>query len=231
MIFRPAGRAEETSVITVPVAGVIFDLDGVLIDSADAHLESWRVLAQKRGKTISEACFLSTFGRSNADIIPILFPEEATPEGLRKIAEEKEAAYRDLVRGQLPVVPVAVELVRCCHAAGLKLAIGSSTPPENISLALGEMRVSDCLLAAVSGDDVRRGKPDPETFLTAADRLGLAPAACVVIEDAPAGVEAALRAGMRVAAVATTHPAEELAEAHCVRASVADLSPELLRRV
>ena len=216
---------------TVPVAGIIFDLDGVLIDSVGAHLESWRVLGRQRGKTITEACFLSTFGRPNADIVPILFPEEATPEGLRRIADEKEAAYRDLVRGRLPVVPGAVELVRGCRATGLKLAVGSSTPPENIALALEEMGVADCMVAVVSGDDVRRGKPDPEVFLTAAERLGLAPEQCVVIEDAPAGVEAALRAGMRVAAVATTHPAEELAKAHCVTASVVDLSPETLRRM
>ena len=213
------------------IRGVIFDLDGVLIDSADAHLESWRVLARRRGRTISEESFLSTFGRSNADIVPLLFPEEATPEGLRKISEEKESVYRDLVRGRLPVMPGAPELVRGCHAAGLRLAIGSSTPPENIALALEEMGVAECVPVLVSGDDVARGKPDPEVFLTAARRLGLPASECVFIEDAPAGVEAALRAKMRVAAVATTHPAEELGAAHCVKASVAELSVGLLRRL
>lgn len=212
----------------MPIAGVIFDLDGVLINSADAHLESWRVLARQRGRSISEESFLSTFGRSNQDIIPILFPEEADPDRLRRIAEEKESVYRDLVLGCLPILPGAVDLVRDCHAAGLKLAIGSSTPPENITLALDEMGVADCILAIVSGSDVRRGKPDPEVFSTAARRLGLKPVECVVIEDAPAGVEAALRAQMRVVGVATTHPAEELKRADCVKNSVAELSAALL---
>ncbi|MFH0981172.1 MAG: HAD family phosphatase [Planctomycetota bacterium] len=215
----------------MPAAGIIFDLDGVLIDSADAHLQSWRLLARRRGRSVSTESFRATFGRSNADIIPILFPEETTPEGRHRIAAEKEAAYRDLIRGRVPVVQGAVKLVRDCHAAGLKLAIGSSAPPENIALVLQEMGVTDCVSVVVSGDDVRRGKPDQEVFLTAAERLGLPPIACVVIEDAPAGVEAALRANMKVVAVTTTHPAEALKGSHWVTASVADLSADLLRRL
>ncbi len=215
----------------MPITGIIFDLDGVLIDSRDAHLESWRVLARRRGRVISESRFLATFGRCNEDIIPLLFPEETTPQGRHKIAEEKETAYRELVRDRLPIVPGAVELVRDCHAAGLKLAIGSSTPPENIALALAEMGVRDCIDVVVSGDDVTHGKPDPEVFLKAAARLGLAPVECVVIEDAPAGVEAGLRADMRVVAVTTTHPAGQLSQAHCVNGSVAELSAAMLRSI
>lgn len=211
------------------IAGVIFDLDGVLIDSRQAHLESWRMLARRRGKHLSEESFLGTFGRSNADVVPLLFPEEASAEGVRSIADEKEAAYRALVRGRLPVIPGAVETVRACRAAGLKLAIGSSTPPQNITLALEEMHVAGCFAAIVSGDEVARGKPEPDVFLAAARRLGLSPGACVVVEDAPAGVEAALRARMKVVAVCTTHPEGELAAAHRVLRSVAELSIEVLQ--
>ena len=100
---------------------------------------------------------------------------------------------------------------------------------ENVALALEEMGVADCFQAIVSGDEVARGKPEPDVFLTAARRLGLSPSECVVVEDAPAGVEAALRAKMRVVAVSTTHPAEELASADCVRRSVADLSAGSVR--
>jgi beta-phosphoglucomutase len=211
------------------IAGVIFDLDGVLIDSAAAHLESWRVIAERRGKVITDATFLATFGRSNADIIPLLFPEETRSEGRQRIADDKEEAYRALVRGRLPVIPGAVELIRACRAAGLKTAIGSSAPPENVALALEEMGVADSVMAVVTGDDVTRGKPDPEVFLKAAAHLQLAPERCVVIEDAPAGIEAAKRAKMGVIAVGTTHPVAELGAANCVRSSVANVSVELIR--
>ncbi|MCP4590870.1 MAG: HAD family phosphatase [bacterium] len=213
------------------IRGVIFDLDGVLIDSAHAHLQSWKALARIHQRTIDEATFAATFGRPNVDIVPLMFPEETTPEGIRRIGEEKERVYRDLVRGRMPIIPGAADLVRMCDQDGLRLAIGSSAPPENIALALAELGVSDRITAIVSGDDVRRGKPDPEVFVLAAGLVDLPPGDCVVVEDVPAGVEAALSAGTRVVAVRTTYGADDLSRAHLVTGSVADLSPERLRTI
>lgn len=205
-----------------PVRGVVFDMDGVLVDSAPAHFESWQTLGRENGRTITEAQFADTFGRHNGDIVPILFGEVG-PERLAVLADRKEAIYRDLVRGRVPVIPGAAALVRELHAAGLKLAVGSSGPPANIRLVLEELGVVNRFSAISSGDDVTRGKPDPQVFQIACERLGLPPGACVVIEDAPAGVAAAKAAGCRAVAVMLHHGRERFTEADVVVERLADL--------
>ena len=209
----------------MPISGVIFDLDGVLIDSASPHHESWRLLAKELGARVTEEQFLATFGRQNRDIIPLLFGDDLSQQRIGELSERKEALYRDLVRGRIQPLEGAVELVRGCRREGLKLAIGSSSHPANIDLALQELGIPDCFDAIVHGEEVTRGKPDPQVFLAAAQRLGLAPAACAVIEDAPSGVQAALTAGMTAIGLTTYHPAERLADAHRVIDSLADLTP------
>ena len=138
----------------------------------------------------------------------------------------KEALYRDLVRGRVQAIDGAVDLVRRCRQAGLKLAVGSSAPPENIQLVLDELGIADCFDVIVHDGDVGRGKPDPQVFLIAARRLGLAPARCAVIEDAPTGIQAALAAGMIVIGLTTHHPPERLADAHRVVDRLDVLSPQ-----
>jgi beta-phosphoglucomutase len=197
-------------------SAVIFDMDGVLIDSAADHLRSWRVLAGELGVEVSDEDFLRTFGRQNRDVIPMLFGSGRTREEIDRLGDHKEAIYRELVRGRVPAIGGAVALVRRCAAGGFKLAIGSSGHPENIALALEELGVSEFFAAVVSSDDVSRGKPDPAVFLCAARKLGVTPCRCVVIEDAPAGIEAALAADMAAVALARQHPRSKLARAHLV---------------
>jgi beta-phosphoglucomutase family hydrolase len=213
-----AGRA-------ATLRAVIFDMDGVLIDSADAHLESWRQLGKQLGVELTRERFLQTFGRQNRDVIPLLFGEGRTAEEIAALGEQKESIYRDLVRGKLAPLPGAVELVQACADAGLKLAVGSSGHPENIELALVELGIRPLIQAIVSGDDVTRGKPDPQVFLMAANRLGVEPKSCAVVEDAPAGIEASRASGMITVAVATSRPASQLRRAHLVVDSLTELSP------
>lgn len=200
----------------MPVKAVIFDLDGVLIDSGDAHHESWRLLAAELGREVTVEQFTATFGQQNRDIIPLLFGPDLDETRVRALSERKEAIYRRLVTGCLPLIPGGAELVRECQQAGLKLAIGSSTCRQNIDLALNELGLADCFDVIVSDADATRGKPDPQVFLTAARRLGVAPGECVVIEDAPSGVAAAMAAGMKVVALTTHHVRERLAGANLV---------------
>lgn len=211
-----------------PPFGVIFDMDGVLIDSADAHWESWRRLGEENGVTVSREQFASTFGRQNSDIIPILFGEVASKKR-QALSKRKEAIYRDLIRDQLPIVAGAVELVRSLHAAGVALALGSSGPRANIDLVLAAMRVADVFSAIVSADEVTRGKPDPQVFQLSIQRLGMPPGQCVVIEDAPAGVQAAKAAGARAVAVLIHHPLQDFPEADYTVERLADLSVEQLQ--
>lgn len=206
--------------------GVIFDLDGVLIDSAEAHLRSWRVLAERHGRTITDAQFAATFGRQNRAILPILWGREVDEAEVARLGEEKEACYRDLIRGRIRSIamPGAETLIRDCRAAGLALAIGSSTPPENVSLALEELGVAAHFSAVVTSKDVMRGKPAPDVFLLAAERLGLPPGQCVVIEDAPAGIDAALAAGCAAVGLTSQHAREKLGRADLVVDSLTELA-------
>lgn len=182
--------------------GVIFDMDGVLVDSGPAHLESWQALAREySGQPITPGQFAATFGQRSYDIIRALLGVD-DPDEIRRLDDRKEAIYRDLIRDAVPVMPGAIECVRRLHAAGLSLAIGSSGPPENIRLVCEGMSLQSAFAAIITGADVTRGKPDPQVFQLAAERLALAPGECVVVEDAAAGVEAAHRAGMPCIALA-----------------------------
>ena len=211
------------------ITAVIFDMDGVLIDSSSAHLESWRRLAADLGSGITEKKFRETFGRQNRDIIPLLFGGSMDERRVEELSETKERYYRDLVKGDVPALPGAADLVRNCHAAGLRLAVGSSGHPENIAIALQALGVDGLIECVVSGKDVTIGKPDPQVFLMAAERIGVSASSCVVIEDAPAGVDAALAAGMVVIGVTTGHPRERLARAHLVVDGLNELDPQRIR--
>lgn len=193
--------------------GVIFDMDGVLVASGPAHCESWRILAKRHGIELSDEAFLKTFGMPSRDIVRRIWGDHLDADAIRRLDEEKEAIYRDLIRGRVPLSPGAEETLARLHAAGYVLAVGTSGPPENVELVLGETGLARYFAAAVNGFDVERGKPAPDVFLTAAKRAGLEPPDCVVVEDAPVGIAAGRAAGMAVLGYAGTHPAERLLSA------------------
>lgn len=212
----------------MPIRAVIFDLDGVLIDSAQAHRASWEALAVENGLKYSKEQFSRTFGLQNRDIIPLLWGRALPANEIETLGERKETLYRERVRGRIRPLPGAVELVRACHDAGLVLALGSSTHPENVALTLDELGISRYFTATVSAADIARGKPHPDVFLEAARRALVHPREAVVVEDAPAGVEAALAAGCMAVGITSHHPAAALSEAHLVVYSLTELNPERL---
>lgn len=216
------GRVQSPALNRNGAIGVIFDMDGVLVDSARPHFRSWQRLALENGIAITEAQFTGTFGRQNRDIIPLLFGP-VTAKRLGTLADRKEELYRDLVRAEPPIMTGAIDLVRSLHRLGARLAVGSSGPIENIELIVEAMAVGPCFDAIVSGEDVTRGKPDPEVFILAAERLGLPASRCVVVEDAPVGIEAAKAAGAKAIGIATYHPAASLGTADLVVDALADL--------
>lgn len=211
--------------------GVIFDMDGVIVLSEEAHWLAWRDAAAKRGVALAYETFLSCFGRVNADCVRIMIGEDVGSEESARIAEEKEAAMREIIRGRIPIAPGLNELLGALVDDGAALAVGSSAPPENVDLVLDGAALRPRFAAVVNGSDVRRGKPAPDVFLLAGERLGVASGRCAVIEDAPAGIRAARAAGMTAIGVATTHTREQLLEAgaHVVHADVASLTPALVR--
>jgi beta-phosphoglucomutase family hydrolase len=194
--------------------GAIFDWDGVIIDSSRQHEESWERLAREVGMKLPEGHFKAGFGRKNEFIIPNILGWEHDPEKVRALSLRKEALYRQIVleNGLEPLPGVRAWLERLA-SAGVRCAIGSSTHRRNIEVSLDVLGLRSFFREIVSAEDVSHGKPDPEVFLKAAGKIGLAPGCCVVFEDAYVGIEAAHRAGMRVIAVATTNPLAELGKA------------------
>lgn len=212
---------------------VIFDMDGVLIDSYHAHFQSWRVVAAEHGRTITEEDFARQFGRTSREIIGAYWGEGAfSDEQIAEMDDRKEAAFRQLVQANFPAMPGAKQLVQSLHRAGFRLAVGSSGPPANIELVLDRLGCRRLFSAVVTGADVTRGKPDPQVFLLAAERLGVHPERCAVVEDAPAGVTAANRAGMASIGFASTgRLPEQLSHARLVVTSLAELGPQRVAEV
>jgi beta-phosphoglucomutase len=213
--------------------GVIFDVDGVLVDSYDAHFQSWRDILAENGRELSEEGFAQTFGRTSREIIAHFWGDGVSAAESRAIDDRKEALYRDIVRRSFPAMDGAVELIDALRAAGFALAVGSSAPPENVALSLDGLARRDAFAAVVTGHDVTRGKPDPQVFLLAAQRLGIAPRCCAVIEDAPAGIRAAEAAGTASVALLGTASEDQLREAgaRLIVRSLRELPAALLRQL
>jgi beta-phosphoglucomutase family hydrolase len=177
---------------------VLWDMDGTLVDSADYHWQAWRETMSREGSPITYEQFRASFGQRNDSILRQWLGEMATPELIRRIGEAKEALYRQHVRQQgISPLPGALRWLRMLHRKGWGQAIASAAPRANIETILEVLQASRCFQAIVSADDVHRGKPDPEVFLIAATKLGVAPERCIVVEDAEHGIEAARAAGMK----------------------------------
>jgi len=215
----------------MPKKAVIFDVDGVLVDSYQPHFQSWRQMLAEHSIELTEPEFRATFGRTSRDIILALCGDRFPMEQLQAFDDRKEALYRELIRDDFPAIDGAAELIDALHAAGFALAVGSSGPTENVALALESLGCVEKISARVTGGDVARGKPDPQVFLMAAEKLSIAPQHCAVVEDAPAGVEAANRAKMTSIGLTGTATREQLAHADLVVDSLNELTPESLQKL
>ena len=207
---------------------MIFDMDGVLVDSYLAHFESWRQTAREHGLDMTEQQFADTFGRTTREIITFLWGQHVAGDQIAEWDDRKELAYRQILEASFPEMDGAHKLLSTLTDAGFKLAVGSSGPPENVELVLDKLG-PELFSAAVTARDVTHGKPHPEVFLKAAEKLQAAPWDCAVVEDAPAGVEAARRAGMIAIAITGTAPRDKLSpQAHVVVDHLDELSPQMI---
>lgn len=190
----------------------LFDMDGTLVDNTLAHMRAFEIFCARYGVTGWKEKLSQAFGMGNDDIMRLIMPAELIRErGLASLAEEKEAIYREIYAPEIRPVKGLVPLLESLRAAGVRCAVGSSGCRANVDFVLEKCRIGEFFDARISGDRVTRCKPDPEIYLTAAAALGMAPAECVVFEDAKAGIESARRAGVgRVVALATTLPREVL---------------------
>jgi beta-phosphoglucomutase len=212
-------------------AAVIFDLDGVLVDSYQAHFASWRRMYSELGVDYGEKAFAADFGRTSRDILRRNMGDVASDERILELDARKEGHFRDIIRELFPAMNGAVQLIDSLAADGFRLAVGSSGPPENIALCLEMLGRAGKFGAVVTGADVTRGKPDPQVFLLAAEKLNVPPERCVVVEDAVHGIEAASRAGMKRVGLTGTNTAEQLGDANLVVSSLNELTPAKLREL
>jgi len=205
--------------------GVLWDLDGVLIESSRQHLESWMSVLPRFGLTMSMELHEQTFGMNNREILTIMLGEPPEADLLRRISWEKESAFREIIRGTVEPLMGAVELLEQLHSAKVRQAIASSAPEENIHVVVDALQIRGYFQVLVSGHDLP-AKPDPAVYLEAARQIELGPEACVVVEDAVVGVRGAKKAGMRAVGVTTTHPASALQSADLIVESLLDLTAD-----
>jgi beta-phosphoglucomutase family hydrolase len=200
----------------IEAKAVIWDMDGVIADTAPYHFSAWQETFRKRGVKFTEEDFKHSFGLRNDTIIRDILGEQVDQGKIDAIVREKEETFRRVIGQNIRPLPGVMELIKALKQQGFRMAIASSTPMENIRLITGSLGINNCFQSIVTGQDVTEGKPSPQSFLLAAQRLGVEPKNCIVIEDAVAGVAAAKRASMYCVAVTNTHSRQSLAEADLI---------------
>lgn len=201
------------------VEAFIFDMDGTMIDSMPWHARSWVEFVERHGLKLDVSDILArTTGRTGAESMRELFERELSDAECQALVHEKEEIYRAMFSDNFTEVAGFTAFAKAAVARGLKVAVGTAGDKGNIEFAMSRLKMDPMPLAIVGGDEGFSGKPTPAIFLEAARRIGIAPERCIVFEDAPFGIEAARRGGMRAVAVCSTHTAAELAGPHVIAA-------------
>lgn len=211
---------------------VIFDMDGVLVDNFSWHLLAWETFCKKHKKHISSDDFKNhVFGGNNPDHLRFIFGNDIPSELIEKYSLEKESIYRDLYSGKARPVNGLIGFLRHLKDHQIPTAIATSAERANVDFILDAIDCNGLFDTIVDSSMIKRGKPDPEVFLKAASLLDADPCNCIIFEDSLKGIEASLRAGMKVVGVATTHYHAELTEAHMVISDFTGLVPEDIKQL
>lgn len=209
------------------IRGILWDMDGVLLDTTDAHFESWRQIMAEQNMELDRQYFLGALGMNNIGAIEYLFRRPTQPQEVVEIGKKKEKLFRQILSGRVELLPGVQDWLDFFSANGFLQAVATSAPWENIDALFNETGIRHYFQAIVSAYEMP-GKPDPYVFLEAAKRLGFSAAECLVIEDSVAGVEAARRGGMKCLAVETSNPADRLTGANWVLNRLSDEDPRLV---
>lgn len=192
------------------IEGIIFDMDGVIVDNYLFHIDAWGEFCKRHGLNFESEDFTKKyFGKNNADILKALFGRVLADAEVHQLGEEKEAIYRELYQPHIKPLDGLVNFMKELKILGKKIAIASSAPQSNIDFVVNNTGIKVYIDVTVNGNMVKLGKPNPDIFLKASELLGIQPANCLVFEDSFSGIQAAINAGMQVVAVATTHKQEE----------------------
>ena len=211
----------------------IFDLNGTMINDMEYHIQAWHsVLNEQLGAKLDRARLKQEmYGKNSELLIRIFGNHRFTPEEMEHWSVEKEQQYQAAFRPYLQLIAGLENFLKTAYDAGIKLAVGSAAIPMNVDFVLDGLHIRNYFAAVVTAADVAHSKPDPETFLKAARLLNIAPADCVVFEDAPKGVEAAQHAGMKTIVLTTMHTKEEFATYANILTFVADYTDPVLQQL
>lgn len=211
--------------MTMAQQAFVFDMDGTIVDNMAFHTDSWLAFFERRGLTLdADEFFRATAGRQGGEIMRAYLGEQLSDEEVGLLNHEKESVYRELYAPHRKTVAGFDALIKRARLEGVKLAVATAAPPANIEFTLDGLDLRKHFDAVVGAADVARGKPHPDVFLKAAERCGVQPEHCIVFEDAPLGVEAARRAGMRCVVLTTTLPRDAFTDFDNVIAIVRDFS-------
>jgi len=204
---------------------ILWDMDGVLADTAEAHYKTWSKFLAEKNITYTYEEFKQFFGMKNQDFLPLVLGYTPSQERLDQISDAKEKTFRDFVDGNIHIFPGVIEMLERFKKWGFKQAVVSSAPIENIEVVIDYLNLRTYFDALVSPIGMV-SKPEPDIFLHAADILKTSPDRCLVIEDSIHGITAARRAHMKVLAVATSYPPEKLKDADKVVNRLSDLTED-----
>ena len=200
-------------------AAFIFDMDGVIVDNSKYHNLSWIEFCRRHGKHISSEEIEKRFGNTNVEYIRHIFGDDFSDGDVKVYGEEKERIYREMFAANLAPANGLVNWLGLAHSMHIPCAVATAAPPSNVDFVLGGTRLKDHFELVVDAHQVKKGKPDPEIYLTTARLLNVAPAGCVVFEDSFFGIRAGKAAGMKVVAITSSYPAERI---------LAETSPDLI---
>jgi beta-phosphoglucomutase family hydrolase len=196
---------------------VLFDMDGVIIDSNPYHKDAWLEFCRRYQVELKEEDVPRyIYGKTNKTALVDVFQREFSPEESFRLSEEKEAIYRDLHRADIRLIKGLDHLLNAFEQHQIPLAVCTNAPVANLDFTLEETGIRPYFEVLIDASKVSKGKPDPEIYLKAAQLLQVPAERCIVMEDSTVGVEAGLRAGMKVVGITTTHTREELAHTHLV---------------
>jgi len=195
---------------------VIFDMDGVIADNMTYHTRAWEIFIKRHASGLKIGDVTPHFGKTNTDLMSLVFGRPLSPAEVERLGEEKEALYRELYALKMAPLPGLLTLLKRLRKMEIRTVIATSAPKINVDFTLDGLKLRPWFDAVVDASEIKKGKPDPEIFLKAAEKAGCPPGKCLVFEDSIAGIQAGIRAGMKVIGVATTLPAEKLKGTHLV---------------
>ena len=197
------------------IKGLVFDMDGTLLDNIKYHKEAWLTFLKKHNVPIDAQTLMAQNHGTIEEMIVLFFGKDLSVEKIKELGEEKESLYRDICKPHVKEIDGLTDFLKQAKSKGLKIGLSTMGTIKNIDFVIDTLHIREYFDAIVGGDDVTKGKPDPEIFIRTAEKLGLSPKDCIAFEDSTSGIKSATSAGFKVVGITTNHVKEDLLNAGC----------------